>query len=225
MKILAIDTALSNCSAAIWEDGEVLGVNSIELSRGHVEVLMPMIKNLMAKTSANFSDIDMIAVTIGPGSFTGMRTGLSAAHGLALALNIPVHGVTTFEAVAFSVFRQLNKGAKSLPLFVVLETKRADFYFQQYTADGSPQNEPIAALPEAIIQLLPNCPIRVAGDACDRFLDAVPENKIGNIKVVNECRFPFSEHVAEIAGNRVHSAKKATPFYIHPPAAKLPYSN
>ena len=62
---------------------------------------MPMIKNLMAKTGSNFSDIDMIAVTIGPGSFTGMRTGLSAAHGLALALNIPVHGVTTFEAVAF----------------------------------------------------------------------------------------------------------------------------
>ena len=225
MKILAIDTALSNCSTAIWDDGEVLATNSFELSKGHVEVLLPMIKNLVAKTGTKFTDLDMIAVTIGPGSFTGMRTGLSAAHGLGLALNIPVHGVTTLEAVAFSVFSQCNKGAINMPLFVVLETKRADLYFQQFTAGGLPQSEPIAVLPEAVIRLLPNSPIWVAGDACNRFLASVPLNKIANIKLATESRFPFPQHVAEIASNRFHCAKIAKPLYIHPPAAKLAHSN
>ena len=225
MKILSIDTALSNCSTAIWDDGEILGANSLELSKGHVEILMPMIKNLVEKTGSKFTDLDMIAVTIGPGSFTGLRTGLSAAHGLALALNIPVHGVTTLEAVAFSVFSQLEEGIKNIPLFVVLETKRADLYFQQFTAGGLPKSEPLAVLPEVVIRLLPNSPIWVAGDACDRFLSSVPVNKAAKIKIATECRFPKPQHVAEIASRRLHCAKKATPFYIHPPAAILPNSN
>ena len=100
MIVLAIDTACSACSAALARDGVVVAARSEAMARGHAEALMPMVQAVMAEARIAWADLELVAVTNGPGSFTGLRTGLAAARGIALAQGIPVAGVTTLEAVA-----------------------------------------------------------------------------------------------------------------------------
>jgi tRNA threonylcarbamoyladenosine biosynthesis protein TsaB len=102
MLILAIDTALDACSAAVLDTSanKTLAIESQAMKRGHAEALMPLIARVMAASGAAFAALDRIAVTTGPGSFTGLRVGLSAARGIALAANKPVVGLTTLTAYA-----------------------------------------------------------------------------------------------------------------------------
>src|ERR1700719_982791 len=97
MLILAIDTALDACAAAVLdtEAGKPIAQESLGMKRGHAEALMPLIGRVIAASGTAFASLGRIAVTTGPGSFTGLRVGLSAARGIALAANIPVVGVTT----------------------------------------------------------------------------------------------------------------------------------
>src|SRR5690348_17280086 len=99
MRLLAIDTALAACSVAVFDTGGgIVASESQSMTRGHAEALMPMVARVMAKAAAKFDTIDRIAVTVGPGSFTGLRVGVSAARGLALAAGKPAVGVATTTA-------------------------------------------------------------------------------------------------------------------------------
>lgn len=101
MRLLAIDTALSACSAAVFDtDAGMLASETLLMQRGHAEALMPQIARVMAKAAVDYSALDRIAVTVGPGSFTGLRVGVSAARGLALAARKPAVGVSTLTAMA-----------------------------------------------------------------------------------------------------------------------------
>jgi tRNA threonylcarbamoyladenosine biosynthesis protein TsaB len=102
MRILAIDTALKACSAAVFDSksDEVIGHESIAMERGHAEALMPLIVRVMDQAEAEFSQIDRVAVTVGPGSFTGIRVGIAAARGIALVIGRPAIGVSTLAAFA-----------------------------------------------------------------------------------------------------------------------------
>jgi tRNA threonylcarbamoyladenosine biosynthesis protein TsaB len=107
MRILAIDTALSACSACIMDAGaEVpLAIEQIAMERGHAEALMPMLERLTGPGTGTtqqpgFGTLDRVAVTIGPGSYTGLRVGISAARAIGLAANIPVVGITSLAALA-----------------------------------------------------------------------------------------------------------------------------
>ena len=97
MALLAFDVAGNACSAAVWSGGEVVSHVSEEMERGQAERLAPMLKSVMGRAALVFSQLEMIAVTVGPGSFTGIRIGLSLAKSLALATGRPLYGVTTFE--------------------------------------------------------------------------------------------------------------------------------
>jgi tRNA threonylcarbamoyladenosine biosynthesis protein TsaB len=103
MIVLAIDTCLSACSVALLRDGEALALASEPMARGHQERLGTMTHEVMDAAGLAFSAVDRIAVTVGPGSFTGLRVGLAFAKGLALALDRPCVGVGTLEALAASV--------------------------------------------------------------------------------------------------------------------------
>jgi len=103
VRILAFDTALGACSAAVWADGLVLARAFEPRSRGHAEALLPMIEAVLAEAGLRLDALDRLAVTVGPGSFAGTRVGLAAARGLALATGLPLVGVTTLEAVAFDL--------------------------------------------------------------------------------------------------------------------------
>lgn len=102
MIVLAIDCSASLCAACVYDAaaGRELGRQVLDLGKGHAEHLMSVIANALEKSGKVYADLDRIAVSVGPGSFTGVRVGVSAARGLALALKIPAVGVTTLEALA-----------------------------------------------------------------------------------------------------------------------------
>ena len=100
MRVLAIDTALEACSAAVFdtERGGITASESVAMARGHAEAVMPLLARVMDLAQIEFASLDRIAVTTGPGSFTGLRVGLSVARGIALAANKPAVGITTLTA-------------------------------------------------------------------------------------------------------------------------------
>ncbi len=162
--LLAIDCSGAACSVALAEAGEVRAARSVRLERGHAEILMPMVAETLAEAGADYHGIGCLAATVGPGSFTGIRTGLAAARGLALALSRPLVGVTTLEAAARAARRTADAAADCL---VVLDSRRADLYVQRFAPDGSPRGEPAAVLPEALAASLGAGPLILAGDAAD----------------------------------------------------------
>ena len=101
MRILAIDTALEACAACVATDDsdDLLAEESMPLVRGHAEARLPLIERVMARVECGFEGLDRVAVTVGPGSYTGLRVGLSAARAIGLAAGIPVVGVTTLSAL------------------------------------------------------------------------------------------------------------------------------
>ena len=98
MIVLGIDTALDACSVALVRDGETLAEISEPMTRGQAERLAPMVRDAVARAGVSYAVIDRVAVTTGPGSFTGVRVGLSFARALALAIGKPCIGVSTLEA-------------------------------------------------------------------------------------------------------------------------------
>jgi tRNA threonylcarbamoyladenosine biosynthesis protein TsaB len=102
MRILAIDTALAVCSAAVFDSevDKLVASESLSMQRGHAEALMPLIVRVMDQAALEFAEIDRVAVTVGPGSFTGLRVGIAAARGIALAASKEAVGVSTLAAYA-----------------------------------------------------------------------------------------------------------------------------
>lgn len=130
MKILAFDTAMNACSVAITEGNAVLGHVHEKRRRGHAEALLPMIEDLMRETCLAYENLDLIAVTVGPGTFTGLRIGLAAARGIALAARKPLRGVTTLEALSAAVPFSMAAGR---PVIVAADARRGEVYLQAFT--------------------------------------------------------------------------------------------
>lgn len=161
MRLLAFDTAAAACSVAVTEDGALRAHRLVEMARGQAEALLPMIAEALAEAGLAYRDLDRLAVTVGPGAFTGLRIGLAAARGLALATGLPVVGVTTFEAIA-------HGAAADLPGLIVAETKRADVYVQPFTAPDTPAAPPAAVEPGDLPALAEAHPGPLVGDAAER---------------------------------------------------------
>jgi tRNA threonylcarbamoyladenosine biosynthesis protein TsaB len=134
--ILAIDTCLNACSAAVLDGGRVLAAASEPMERGHQERLAPLVAEVMAEAGVRFSQLNGVAVTVGPGSFTGMRVGLAFAKGLGIALERPVTGVGTLHALAASAGERGRVAA-------VIDARREQVYLQPFL-DGTPLAEPEA---------------------------------------------------------------------------------
>ena len=101
MLVLAIDTALEACSAAVFDAAQgTFRHESLPMIRGHAEALLPLLARVMKQSAVSFSAFDRVAVTVGPGSFTGLRVGIAAARGIGLAAKKPVIGITTLAALA-----------------------------------------------------------------------------------------------------------------------------
>ena len=139
MIILALDTASSTCAACLARDGKTLAQASELIGTGHAERLMPMVHNLIGMADILYSDIGMVAVSIGPGSFTGVRTGVAAAKGFAQALKIPAIGISTLEAIAF----EARKNVGDKPLRVVIDAKRGEVHTQDFDGYGTAESGPV----------------------------------------------------------------------------------
>ncbi|MBQ9738981.1 MAG: tRNA (adenosine(37)-N6)-threonylcarbamoyltransferase complex dimerization subunit type 1 TsaB [Alphaproteobacteria bacterium] len=155
MLILSLDTSSSAVSVAVLDKENVLAFQEQVMDRGQGEALVPMIAQVLEQAQKTPSDITGVAVAVGPGSFTGVRVGLSTARGVGLALNVPVYGVTNFEATAYGI---------SVPVIVVLDTKRGD-YFTQAFDDKGPASE---AKTHSANDLKSDLPFVAVGDGAEK---------------------------------------------------------
>jgi tRNA threonylcarbamoyladenosine biosynthesis protein TsaB len=165
--VLAFDTAGSACSIAVGRGDAVLAHERREMRHGHAEALLPMIDCVMAAAGLVPRDIGTIAVTVGPGGFTGIRAGLAAAHGLALATGARIAGVSSFAAVAGPI----DPG--DMPLLVALDSRRTDLYVQMFDARHEPVGDPAAVGPEGLVAWLGGDEVAIAGDAVEAAMAAL----------------------------------------------------
>lgn len=150
MRLLAIDTAAHLCAACVLDTraGEQ-GRAVLDLGKGHAERLMAVIDAALERAGAAYADLDGIAVSVGPGSFTGVRVGVAAARGLALALKVPAVGVTTLEALAREVAPPGQPGQPGRPVVAKIEAGRGQVYVAAFSAAGELTFGPAALAVEA----------------------------------------------------------------------------
>lgn len=220
MRVLAIDTALANCAAAVCDDSagyECLAVTSEEIGRGHAEKLMDMIGEVMAESSTAFTDLDRVVVTTGPGSFTGLRVGLSVARGFGLVLGKPVVGVTTLAALARSAANDPKAGSSIL---VALTGKGEEVYCQEFDGRGEPAGEPaVRTLTDLKENLAPD--VSFAGSAARAVAEAAG---YGPERVLSERGYPDIRDVAHLGISADPKEAAPVPLYLRPPEASPPKS-
>lgn len=223
MKILAFDTTMAACSAAVvrFENGEaqVMSAHHETRTRGHAEVLVPMIGEVMAQASVSFGDLDRIAVTVGPGTFTGVRVGVATARGMAVASGLPVVGITTFEAVAAGV--AASPGAEHRPIACVFDARRDEVYVQCFTAGLVALTEP-QALPyrDAGELITAHQPVLVGTGV--HLVMPLEDGDRASVPIADVADQPTAVLVAERAALGVPATGPPVPLYLRPPDAKLP---
>jgi tRNA threonylcarbamoyladenosine biosynthesis protein TsaB len=221
MNILAFDTCFDGCSVCVAERrGSVVVELSAIMERfqtGHAERLMPMIGEAMAKARLGFDAIDRIAVTVGPGTFTGTRIGVAAARGLALASNATNIGVSSLAVMAEVARREIESKA----LAVTVDARRGEVYAQLFGAGGgldaksSPQLLSIAQA----AQLGGSGPIVFVGSGAAAVAEtATHEGRDATARLAG--LLPDAVALAHIAGVTEASDAPLVPFYLRPPDAK-----
>lgn len=179
MRILAIDTALDACAACVATDEseEPLAGESLPLARGHAEALLPLIERVMAQVEGGFDSLSRVAVTVGPGSYTGLRVGLSAARAIGLAAGIPVVGVTTLSAL---LAPQLGLSADGM-IAAAIDARHGAVYLQAMGSDGTLVPPSHLAI-EAALELLGQGRITAVGSGAP-LLAAAAKARGGRIDV------------------------------------------
>lgn len=219
MKILAVDTALGACSAAILDNDTVLAHRLEPMERGHAERLAPMVREAMAAARLDFPMLDRLAVTVGPGTFTGQRVGYAFMRGLRLALTRPLVGVTTLDAMAQSAMAET--GARSAA--VLHDAKRGEVYVAAAGRIVVPVQ--IAPFEEAVRLILDaaaeTCDaLAVAGTARDAAAAALGAHGIQLHKTAIVS--PDALWVARMAYSAPEPETVPRPLYLRPPDARLP---
>ena len=217
MLILAIDTALDACSAAVLntETAELRALESLPMKRGHAEALMPLIARVMGSAELGFTALDRIAVTVGPGSFTGLRVGISAARGLALAAGKPAVGLTTLSAYAATIVGQ----SRSAPVISAIDARHDHVYFQIVAGDGSQLVRPkVASIDEAIAASQFGAP-HLVGNAANILAERWPKDAPQPIAVDAQAA-PDIAWVAWLGAAANPDTTPARPFYLKAPDAK-----
>ncbi len=193
------------------------------MAHGQAEALLPMVETAMRRAGLPAAVLDFAAATVGPGSFTGIRVGLAAAHGIALALDIPLFGVTAFEAVAASVPLDRDDGRRVL--LAALESRRADLYVQLFDGARRQLGPPAAVMPAALAAWVNRgvgaAPLLIAGDAAERAAGALARRP--RIEVATNPP-PAVIGVLSAALGRWRQGGRggaARPFYLRPPAVTL----
>jgi tRNA threonylcarbamoyladenosine biosynthesis protein TsaB len=208
MRILALDAALARCSAAIIVDDALIAARQSDATRGHAALLPMMVSDVLAEAALPATQLDLVAVTVGPGSFTGIRAGLALAHGIALAAGIPVIGVTSGEALADSL---PHLGSRRL--WCAIDNRRGRVFIERsqgiaaFSLDSLPQ-------PDGTVAVAGDAAIAVASHLAARGADVL----------LTDARLPMPRHVAVVALRRFQGALPplpAQPLYVDPPEARI----
>lgn len=219
MLILAIDTALDACAAAVLDTSasDVIAQESQSMKRGHAEALMPLIARVMKQSGLAFTDLDRVAATTGPGSFTGLRVGLSAARGLALAAGKPVVGITTLTAYAAPVVSENGEH----PIISAIDARHEHVYLQAVSGDGGSLITPrVAPIEEALAASRFGAP-HLVGNAANLLAERWPKDAPPPVKVDQQAA-PDIVWVAWLAAAVDPDVATPRPFYLRAPDAKPP---
>ena len=209
MRVLALDSALARCAAAVVVSEDVQATRQVDAAQGHAALLPAMVRDVLAEAQTAATSLDLVAITVGPGSFTGIRAGLALAHGLALAAGLPVIGVSVGEALADSL---PHLGERQL--WIAIDSRRSRIFLER---DGQISAELLDALP------VPLGKIALAGDAAALVAARLAARDFD--VMLTDARLPSARHVALVATRRFRGDLRplpAQPLYIDPPEAKLP---
>ena len=216
MRILAIDTALGLCSAGVMDSATDMFIasESLLMDRGHAEALMPLIERVIAKVEGGFGSIDKIAVSVGPGSFTGLRVGLSAARGIALGLEVPAVGITTLTA--FTV--PLIDGDERSLIVSAIDARHGHMYAQIVSGAGQVFRPPQIYAIEALIAAVKSRSVRVVGSGAAMLARALQMEGI-HPEAVNQLDGPDLGWIARLGVSANPEFAPPTPVYLKAPDA------
>lgn len=207
------------------DPADLLGHRFVAEERGHATALLPMIDAALAEAGQTYDDIDLFAVSVGPGSYTGIRIGLATARGLALARAKKLAGVVTTLAVAHRIARvHASALAASDYLAVAMETKRDDLYLHVFAPSLDEVVPACAALPADAAAVLPAGRILVAGDAAGRLCDAAGRREVAAL--TDDHGLPDALDIALLAVRGRDLAVRVpgvgpSPLYLRPPDVTL----
>ena len=208
--ILSIDTCLGASSVAVLDGERVLATRSEPMTRGHQERIGMLAREAAAEAGVAFTDLSRIGVTVGPGSFTGLRVGLAFAKGLATALSIPCVGVNTLESLAY--------GARGFAA-AVIDARMSQVYIQVF-ADGVSLMAPDAlGLGEAaarLAELYSGGPATLIGSGAPLLAEALPSASVLTPAA------PDPVAVARLAVAKPAPSHSPRPLYLRAPYATLP---
>jgi tRNA threonylcarbamoyl adenosine modification protein YeaZ len=208
VKLLAVDTALGACSVAVLDGDHVLAHRYVAMERGHAEALAPMVEEAMVEAKFAFAALDRLAVTTGPGTFTGQRVGLAFMRGLRVALNKPLAGVTTLAAMTAAAMAQTGLDTAA----ALHDARRGEVYLEIAGAD-----EPtVLSFDDAVAMLIGREGLALAGTAAPAAHERLPGTTLSGI------RQPDALWVARLALGLPVSDVPPKPLYLRAPDAKLP---
>ena len=224
MRVLAIDTALEACSAAVLDpDSGITASESLAMTRGHAETLMPLIARVMNGAGIEFAQLDRIAVTTGPGSFTGLRVGISAARGIALAAGKPAVGLSTLAALAAPLIAT-DDGTQ---VVAAIDARHEHIYLQVFGVNGRTLVGPrVASLRDAARAAMA-APARIVGSAANKMAAAWPKGAEPPLSVEQRAA-PDIEWIARLGAAATDGYSPPKPLYLREPdaqpqdAARLP---
>jgi len=222
---LGLDTSTTACSAAVLRGDRIVAARFEIMERGQAERLNPMVSEVMAEAGLAFADLSLVAVTVGPGAFTGLRIGLACARAIALAAGVPLAGVTTFGALARAIPESERAGRDIL---VCVDGKRRDVFVQRFDPALTPRGVPGALDPDAAAAGLRTGAHLIAGDGAARLREVLEATGDAGDGATARLRFsraaapPDARHVAALGRAAGPSPVPPRPFYIRPPDARLP---
>lgn len=210
-KLLAVDTALGACSVAVLEGDTVLAHRFQEMTRGHAEALAPMVDETMRQSGLAFAALDRLAVTTGPGTFTGQRVGLAFMRGLRVGLKKPLIGVTTLEAMAAAT------GADRAA--AIYDAKRDEAYLLLWEKHATVLAPTVMPFDEAVARIRAFGPCALCGTGA-----SAAGATLGKDFPLTDIRQPDALWVARLAMSRPVPDQPPAPLYLRAPDAKLPAS-
>ena len=216
MRVLAIDTALGACAAAVLDSraGAIVASESQGMVRGHAEALMPLIARVMDAGRCEFGDLDRIAVTVGPGSFTGLRVGIAAARGIALAAGKPAIGLSTLSALAAPhVAARANQ-----VILAAIDARNEQVYFQVFAPNGTTIVTPRLDRIRAAVVAVPIGPAVITGSGAELVAAYWPTRSV--MPRVEAVAAPDIGWVARLGAAAQEEGAPPKPLYLRRPDAR-----
>jgi tRNA threonylcarbamoyladenosine biosynthesis protein TsaB len=224
MRVLAIDTALEACSAAVLDtSGGITASETAVMTRGHAEALMPLIARVMIRAGIEFGDLDRIAVTTGPGSFTGLRVGISAARGIALAAGKSAIGLSTLAGFAAPLIADDD----STQVVAAIDARHDHIYLQVFGVNGRTLVGPRTATVRDAARAAMTAPARIIGSAAKKLAAAWPKGAEPPL-LVEQLGAPDIDWIARLGAAAAEAHNPPKPLYLRAPdaqpqnAARLP---